>query len=135
MSSKENFVFYASWIDIIKAYDATDPGFAGELAKQMIYFGVEGETSTDNPIIAGLIQSMCATLIDKSKKRHRACIENGKKGGRKKKLTYEQVIELQNLGFDLQDIADNLMCSVRTVQRTLDAGPGAEINTDVDDEI
>ena len=133
MSSKENFVFYASWIDIIKAYDATDPGFAGELAKQMIYFGVEGKLSTDNPIITGLIQSMCAALIDKSKKRHRACIENGKKGGRKRQFTYEQVIELQNQGFDIQGIADNLTCSTRTVQRILDDGPSAEL--DFEDEI
>ncbi len=125
MSNKENFVFYASWIDIIKAYDATDTNFAGELAKQMIYFGVENKMSTDDPIITGLIQSMCATLIDKSKKRHRACIENGKQGGRPQKYSTEDMSRLRNQGLSDQDIADNLGCSVKTVQRKL-----AEINND-----
>lgn len=117
--SKENFVFYASWIDIVKAYDTTDPTFAGELAKQMLYFGVEGEMSTDNPIIIGLIQSMCKDLLDKSKKRHKACIENGKRGGRPKQYSDEDIMSLYEQGLSEQDIADNLGCNVRTVQRTI----------------
>ena len=119
MSQKDNFVFYASWIDIIKAYDASDPNFAGELAKQMVYFGVEGETSTDNPIITGLIQSMCADLIDKSKKRHKACIENGNKGGRPKQYNVDEILSMYELGFTAQEMADNLGCNIKTVQRAI----------------
>lgn len=119
MSDKDNFVFYASWIDILKAYDKSDPNFAGELAKQMIYFGVEGELSTDDPIITGLIQSMCATLIDKSKKRHKACIDNGKRGGRPKQYNGEEIQALYQQGMSIEDIAQQLGCSAKTVQRAL----------------
>ena len=71
MSKKENFVFYADWVDIIKAYDATNPELAGNLAKQIIYYGVTNEMTTDDPIVVGTVNSMCAALITKSKNRHR----------------------------------------------------------------
>lgn len=119
MSKKENFVFYADWIDIIKAYDDTNPELAGNLSKQIIYYGVTGETTTDDPIIVGTVNSMCAALIEKSKNRHRAAITNGKQGGRPKQYTDEDVWNLHQQGLSDQDIADNLGCSVRTVQRKL----------------
>ena len=119
MSTKENFVFYADWIDIIKAYDVTNKELAGELAKQIIYYGVSGEITTEDPIISGIVSSMCAALIEKSKNRHRACLENGKKGGSPKKYSDEEIISLYKQGLSEQDIADNLGCHVRTVQRIL----------------
>jgi hypothetical protein len=119
MSEKENFVFYADWIDIIKAYDKTNPELAGNLAKQIIYYGVTGEMTTDDPIVAGTVNSMCAALIEKSKNRHRAAIANGKQGGRPKQYTDEDVWNLHQQGLSDQEIADKLGCSVRTVQRKL----------------
>ena len=49
---KENFVFLASWVEAIEAYDnAGQPELAGELAKQIIYYGTKGKITTDNPLI------------------------------------------------------------------------------------
>lgn len=119
MLEKENFVFYADWVDIIKAYDDTTPELAGNLAKQIIYYGVTGKMTTDDPIIVGTVNSMCAALITKSKNRHRAAIENGKKGGRTKQYSKESMQELRDAGLSNQDIADNLGCNVITVERTI----------------
>lgn len=118
--SKENFLFLASWHDILEGYDsAGKPEIASELAKQIIYYGVTGEMTSNDPIITGTVNGMCATLIDKSKKRYNTCVANGKQGGRPSQYADEDVWELHKQGFSDQDIANNLGCSVKTVQRKL----------------
>ena len=120
MSTKENFLFMASWIDLIKGYDASgQPDLASELAKQMLYYGVTGEMTSDDPIITGAVTGMCSAVINKSKKRYNACIENGKQGGRPKQYDNDEIISLHELGLSEQDIADNLGCHIRTVKRAL----------------
>jgi len=120
MSNKENFLFLASWHDILEGYDsAGKPEIASELAKQIIYYGVTGQMTSDDPVIVGTVTGMCAALIDRSKKRYNTCVTNGKQGGRPKKYSVEDMIDLRDKGLSLQDIADNLGCSIKTVQRTL----------------
>ena len=119
MSEKENFVFYADWVDIIKAYDKTSPEFASNLAKQIIYYGVTGQMTTDDPIITGMVNSMCAALISKSKNRYKACKANGHQGGAPKKFSTDQIMTLHDKSLSDQEIADKLGCSIRTVQRAL----------------
>jgi hypothetical protein len=119
MSEKENFVFYADWVDIIKAYDKTNAEFASNLAKQIIYYGVTGKMTTDDPIITGMVSSMCAALISKSKNRYKACKENGQQGGAPKKYDADKIMALHNQGMSDKDIAEKLGCAVRTVQRAL----------------
>ena len=129
MSSKENFLFLASWHDLIEGYEAAGkPEIASELAKQIIYYGVTGEMTTEDPVIVGTVMGMCAALIDKSKKRYNTCVANGRQGGRPKKYNVEDMMHLRSQGLSDQDIADNLGCSVKTVQRALSAA-------DADDEI
>lgn len=129
MSNKENFLFLASWHDILEGYDsAGKPEIASEIAKQIIYYGVTGQMTSEDPIVTSIVTGMCAALIDKSKKRYNTCVANGKKGGRPKQYNAEDVLYLHNQGLSDQDIADNLGCSVKTVQRALAAA-------DADDEI
>lgn len=121
MSQKGNFVFLASWYDIINAYDNSGQSeLAGEISKQIIYYGVTGQLTTDDPIVKGMVTSMCATIIDKSKKRYEACKNNGKKGGKPIRYDPQDIIDMHKQGLSDQDIADNLGCSLRTVQRALE---------------
>ena len=129
MSNKENFLFLASWHDILEGYDnAGKPEIASEIAKQIIYYGVTGQMTSSDPVVVGTVTGMCAALIDRSKKRYNTCVANGKQGGRPKKYSVDDMLALRNQGLTEQDIADNLGCSLKTVQRTL-------ANADADDEI
>ena len=120
MSEKENFLFLASWHDILEGYDtAGKPEIASEIAKQIIYYGVTGEMTSDDPIVTSIVTGMCAALIDKSKRRYNSCVANGKQGGRPTQYSDEDVLYLHKQGLSDQDIADNLGCSVKTVQRKL----------------
>ncbi len=128
MNEKENFIFLASWVDAIEAYDnAGQSELAGELAKQIIYYGTKGETTTDNPLITGVIKAMCAPLIDKAKKKYNTCKANGNKGGRPQMFDTEKIIELHNSGLSVEKIATEMGCSVQTVIKKL--------KTTTDDEI
>ena len=127
MSNKENFVFLASWYDAIAALEASNGReFANEFARQIIDYGVTGKLTTDDQLIVGLVNAMCATLIDKSKSRYRACVANGKKGGKPAQYNPEEIAAFHASGLSDQEIADKMGCSLRTVQRALVA---------IDDEI
>ena len=128
MSNKENFLFLASWHDILEGYDtAGKPEIASEIAKQIIYYGVTGRMTSDDPIVTSTVTGMCSALIDKSKKRYNSCVANGKKGGRPKQYNNEDILYLHQQGLSYQDIAENLGCSVKTVQRALATNSEDEI--------
>ena len=120
MSKRDNFVFYASWLDALSGLDETNSReFANEFLRQIVIYGVTGEIETDNPMIVGFINAMCKDLLDKSKKRHKACIENGNRGGRPKQYDDDEMRDLYQQGMSAEDIATKMGCSVKTVQRAL----------------
>lgn len=120
MSKRDNFVFYASWLDALSGLDETNSReFANEFLRQIVIYGVTGEIETDNPMIVGFINAMCKDLLDKSKKRHKACIENGNRGGRPKQYDDDEMRALYQQGMSAEDIAAKMGCSVKTVQRAL----------------
>ena len=121
MAKKENFIFLASWCDILAGYDAAgNPEMASEIAKQIIYFGVTGEMTSTDPIVTGIVNGMCATLINNSKKRYDTSVSNGKKGGKPEQFSTDDIINLQKQGLSKQEIADKLGCNIKTVQRKLE---------------
>ena len=129
MAQYENFVFYGSWkehLDGLK--ELCDKETAKEVAWQIINYGTAKEFDTEDQKIINMVNGMCRDLIVSAKKRRLASIENGKQGGRPKRYKTEDIIDLSNKGLTPQDIADNLGCSVKTVQRALAAA-------DADDEI
>ena len=124
-----DFIFLSNWYDIIKAYDdAGQPDMASDIAKEIITYCVTGDTRTTDPLLYGIVRGLCASQVIRPKPRNTHSAANGIKGGRPKKYKTEDIIDLSNKGFSPQDIADNLGCSVKTVQRALAAA-------DADDEI
>ena len=120
MNEKENFIFIASWASTIESFDDMgQPELAGELAKQIIYYGTKGEMTTDNPMIKGIVEGMCVALIDGSKKKYQACKTNGNRGGRPESYPVEDMIKLRDAGLTNEEIADSLGCNVNTVIRKL----------------
>ena len=120
MSEKESFVFYPSWLDAIDAMEkAQGEAVADKFARQIVQYGVTGEFTTDNEVIVGFIKALCADLITKSKNRYRACKENGKRGGRKEEYDRQAIYDLHKEGVSNADIAIQMDCSVRTVERVL----------------
>ena len=120
MAQYENFVFYGSWKEHLNGLkELCDRETAKEVAWQIINYGTEKEFDTDDQKIINMVNGMCRDLIVSAKKRRLASIENGKQGGRPKKYKDEDIFDLFNKGLTHQEIADNLGCSVKTVQRAL----------------
>ena len=121
MATNDNFVFYSSWLETIEAFEQNgNTALAKDIALQIIKFGVHGEINSDDPVVVGIVNGMCRDLITKAKNRRRASVEGGTMGGRPVKYSREEMMALREQGLSDQDIADNLGCNVRTVQRALD---------------
>ena len=133
MNEKENFIFLASWASTIESFDeANQPELAGELAKQIIYYGTKGEITTDNPMIRGIVEGMCVALIDQAKQKYQNCKSNGNLGGRPEKYPVFEMDRLREAGLTNEEIAENMGCSVQTVIKKLKVLDGS---ADADDEI
>lgn len=129
MTQYENFIFYGSWKEHLDGLtELCGEDVAKEVAWQIINYGTTKEFDTSDQKIINMVNGMCRDLIDSAKKRREASVTNGTKGGRPKKYSVEDMLDLRSKGLSLQDIADNLGCSVKTVQRTLALA-------DADDEI
>jgi hypothetical protein len=123
----ENFIFYGSWKEHLNGLkELCGEDVAKEVAWQIISYGTAKEFDTDDQKIINMVNGMCRDLIISAKKRREASIANGKQGGRPKKYNLDDMLALRDQGLSLQEIADNLGCNVKTVQRTL---------ADSDDEI
>ena len=121
-----DFIFLENWYDIIKAYDdAGQPDMASAIAKEIIIYGVTGDTRTTNPLIYGIVKGMCATQITRPKQKS---IATRNKGGRPPKYNQDEIVSLYKQWHSEADIAKQLGCSVKTVQRALAVA-------DPDDEI
>lgn len=127
MTQYENFVFYGSWKEHLDGLEELcGEDVAKEVAWQIINYGTYKDFDTDDQKIINMVNGMCRDLIVSAKKRRLASIENGKQGGRPKKYDDNEIISLYNQGLSPQEIADNLQCSIKTVQRAL---------ANIDDEI
>jgi hypothetical protein len=124
-----DFIFLANWYDVIKAYDdAGQSDMANAIAKEIIIYGATGDTRTTDPLIYGIVRGLCADQIKRPKSRSVQSIANGKKGGRPPKYDKTEIVSLYKQWQSEEEIAKQLGCSVKTVQRAL-------MDADSDDEI
>lgn len=120
MAPYENFIFYGSWKEHLNGLkELCGEDVVKEVAWQIINYGTSKEFDTDDQKIINMVNGMCRDLIESAKKRREASITNGKQGGRPKKYSVDDMLALRDQGLTLQEIADNLGCNVKTVQRTL----------------
>ena len=116
----ENFVFYGSWKEHLNGLkELCGEDVAKEVAWQIINYGTYKDFDTDDQKIINMVNGMCRDLIDSAKKRREASVGNGRQGGRPKRYSNESILALHNQGLSAQDIAENLGCSIKTVQRAL----------------
>lgn len=124
-----DFIFLENWYDVIKAYeDAGQPDMASAIAKEIITYGVTGDTKTTDPLIYGIVRGLCTAQMNRPKPRSTQSIANSKKGGRPPKYDKTEIVSLYKQWQSEEEIAKQLDCSVKTVQRAL-------MDADLDDEI
>ena len=110
----DSFVFYGNWRTMLDGFDKET---AKDILWQIMLYGTAGEIDTSNPMINGIVMGCCAAGIDKAKDRYANAVDNGKKGGRPTEIDAEHVRELKESGLTNKEIATELGCSTRTVER------------------
>ena len=116
--NKGSFVFYES---VAKQGDRLANRLGKEVAydfyKAVIDFGLYGVVPDESEEVwlYGLEQAI--TSISAAKDRYNAAIENGKKGGRPKEVNEDKVLELKNQGMTNKQVAEELKCSVSTIEK------------------
>ena len=128
MSKYENFIFYGSWKEHLDGLqDLCGEDIAKEVVWQIVNYGTCKEFDTKDQKIINMVNGMCRDLIESAKKRRTASVENGGRGGRPKRFDDDEIMTLHNQGMSDQDIAENLGCTIRTVQRAITKFENEEI--------
>ena len=120
--NNDSFVFYASFykqIEILEKRLGKETAY--DFLKAVIEFGLFGALPEEDSevMLYGFEQTIAS--IGAAKKRWEAAKENGKKGGRPKMIDDKKVLELRAAGMTLQSIADQVGCSVSSVEKIVAA--------------
>lgn len=127
--NKKSFVFFNSWERYLKTLELDkEIDYVNAVARGIIQYGLQGEIENADPTILSRVEAVCSDLMQSSTERYNAAIRGGSRGGRPTMHNPELIKELRARGMTYQQIANELGCSVRTVQRALDSKEG-------DDEI
>ena len=137
-SSYDNFVFYGSWRETLEGF-AEDFGeeYAHEALWNLMLCATAGDIKTNKKSIIKWINGSCVNNINSAKGRYAKAVENGKKGGRPTEVNSEQITELKAEGLTNTQIANELGCSTKTVQRALKEvdKTGQNLDIDIDNDI
>ena len=127
---KKSFVFFNSWERYLKTLELDkDMNYVNAVARAIIQYGISGAIENNDPTILSRVEAVCSDLMQSSTDRYNAALRGGSRGGRPPVHNPEVIKELRSRGMTHQQIADELGCSVRTVQRALD------VKEETDDEI
>lgn len=117
---KSKFIFFESWDRYLDTLEEDrDINYVNAVARAMIKYGLYGDCHTDDESIKRKVDAVCADLMNNTKARYAASLKNGNLGGRPEQFDKETVLKLRAQGLTLQEIADKMGCSKRTVQRKL----------------
>lgn len=113
-----SFVFYKTFLDTAEELGRANPDLAYKYLHAIAQYGIYGTYDESDPVLNGLM--VAATMgIDRAQERYQEAKDVGKTGGRPRSNSLDSIQELAAAGLSTQEIADNLCCSVRTVQRGL----------------
>lgn len=131
--AKNTFIFFESWERYLKTLELDrDRAYVNEVCRAIVQYGLYGKTETTDDTILQRVDAVCADLMNNAKARYAAAVKGGRNGsgGRPTQYDPETILALRNSGMTHQEIAHELGCSVRTVQRALE-----EADNNDDDEI
>ena len=114
----DGFVFFRSVWESYQELKRKDAALAEKFLTAVIEYGLEGEYDESDPFINALMGSVTVG-IDNAHSRRTISQDNGSKGGRPKLYSPDRIAELVAQGKTSQQIADELGCSLKTVQRAL----------------
>lgn len=125
---KKSFVFFGSWERYLKTLELDrDVDYVNAVARAIIQYGLQGKIENTDPTILSRVEAVCSDLMQSSTARYNAAVKGGGQGGRQREYDPELIKELRTRGMTYQQIADELGCSIRTVQRALDSKEDDEI--------
>lgn len=108
------FFFYKGYItDVAGCF--TEKQYR-EYLEAIISYGVTGTYKIDDPYILPVFIQRKAS-IDASQARHKRAVINGKKGGRKIKITKWEILEALKLGLSVEELPQFFGCSEKTISR------------------
>jgi predicted DNA-binding protein (UPF0251 family) len=114
------FVFYATFLDSIELLEkGNETERANKLMKAIINYGIN-KTYDQSDAVVNAMMSQITHAIDNAKNRYDDAVENGKKGGAKKKYDDSEIIRLViEEKMTHKAVAEQLGCSAKTVQRAV----------------
>lgn len=119
---KKSFVFFSSWERYLKTLELDrDMDYVNAVARAIIQYGLRGEVENEDPTILSRVEAVCADLMQSSTARYNAAVKGGGQGGRPREYNHELIKALKERGLTHQQIANELGCGVRTVQRALNS--------------
>lgn len=121
-----SFVFYRTFKDTVD--NIPDENLRLSLYEAIVNYGLNGEYDQSNPMVVAFMQQIVFS-IDKAQSNYESSIQNGGKGGAKKKYNHDKIRQLFSEGKNKFDIAKEIGCSTKTVERvTKDLRTGLETN-------
>lgn len=119
---KKSFVFFSSWERYLKTLELDkDIDYVNAVARAIIQYGIYGEVENEDPTVLSRVEAVCSDLMQSNAARYSAATNGGSQGGRPREYDPELIKVLRNAGKTYQQIADELGCGVRTVQRALNS--------------
>ena len=118
--TKNKFIFFESWDRYLDTLEEDrDINYVNAVARAIIKYGLYGDCMTDDQTIVRRVDAVCSDLMNSTKTRYALSLSNGSSGGRPMQFDPEVAKQLRAKGLTLQEIADQMGCSKKTVQRKL----------------
>lgn len=130
---RDGFAFMQTFMQTVESLEQTDKELANKLLRAIIDYGIYREYDKGDPIVDAMMVSIMFT-IDRAAERYDQAKAIGAKGGANKKYDESQILALKDQGWTHKQIADELGCSTKTIQRAIanhKSGQSGQTGTDI----